>query len=174
MLSNLSDLLMSRVDPNPVQAPSQTSMVAMSPQSQAQAMQQQATPAPAAPPAQAKYLQAGQPVKDFNAMTANMSADNPQGDTPSKYQSLLKGDYTAVRVGQKGAKNIGEALGVETPEMQYKRFLMDHDYTGERLDRALWVKEQSEAKKAELKAKGLSNAQVEKQVNEYLKTLSVD
>jgi hypothetical protein len=51
MLSNLSDLLMSRVDPDPVQAPSQSSMVAMSPQSQAMAQQQ------AMPPAQAQYLQ---------------------------------------------------------------------------------------------------------------------
>lgn len=53
MLSNLSDLLMSRVDPDPVQAPSQSSMVGMSPQSQAQAMQQPV----AAAPAQAQYLQ---------------------------------------------------------------------------------------------------------------------
>lgn len=42
MLSNLSDLLMNRVDPDPVvqQAPAQTSMAGMSQQPQAQAMQQ--------------------------------------------------------------------------------------------------------------------------------------
>lgn len=50
MLSNLSDLLMSRVDPDPVQAQSQTSMVGMSPQVQSPQQGSQA-------PAQAKYLQ---------------------------------------------------------------------------------------------------------------------
>jgi len=111
MLSNLSDLLFSRVDPDPVQtAVSQTAMVGMSPQSQAQALQPVA-----AVPAEAKYLQAGKPVKQFNATTANMTADNPEGvPQTNKYAAALKGDYTALGAG-KGAKSSDEAYKNESP-----------------------------------------------------------
>lgn len=170
MLSNLSDLLFSRVDPDPVQtAVSQTSMVGMSPQSQAMAQQPVA-----AAPAQAKYLQAGQPVKQFNAMTASMTADNPEGaEQMNKYAAALKGDYTALGAG-KGAKSSDEAYKNESPEMKFKRFLLDHKVTGVELDKRLWEKEQAEAKKAELQAKGLPQNQVQKQVNEFLKNLTLD
>ena len=170
MLSNLSDLLFSRVDPDPVQtAVSQTAMVGMSPQALAQAQQPLTVV-----PAEAKYLQAGKPVKQFNATTANMTADNPEGaPQTNKYAAALKGDYTALGAG-KGAKSSDEAYTNESPEMKFKRFLLDHKVTGEELDKRLWEKEQSEMKKAELQAKGLPQKQVEKQVNEFLKNLTLD
>jgi len=58
--------------------------------------------------------------------------------------------------------------------MKFKRFLLDHKVTGEELDKRLWEKEQAEMKKAELQAKGLPQKQVEKQVNEFLKNLTLD
>lgn len=127
MLSNLSDLLFSRVDPDPVQAPatSQTSMVGMSPQSQAQA---------SAPMPQAKYLQAGQPVKQFNAMTANMSATNPTGDEDNPYKKLLKGKY--------GTNEVNSLTGMyETEEDSYRRMLLGHKISGQELDKRLYEKE---------------------------------
>jgi hypothetical protein len=213
MLSNLSDLLMSRVSPDPVQptATLRTSMVGMSPQSQAQVAQQQA---PVQQPAQ--YLQAatngkpsktpkavldwlnsmetegvytppgeipahlqstaqsGQPVKQFNAMTANMSAGNPTGEEPTnKYQALLKGDYTALGAG-KGAKSSVEAFLNESDDMKYKRFLMSHNFTGEALDKKLWEKEQVNAFRDDLSKKGLSRNQIDKKAVEFLKNLKVD
>jgi ribosomal protein L18 len=167
MLSNLSDLLMSRVDPDPVQA--QTSMVAMSPQSQAQAMQQQV----AAAPAQAKYLQAGKPVKQFNAMTANMTAANPTGAVAEdKYKALLKGDYTALN-----PKDYGGSVNAfleESEEMKFKRSRMRPSISDEELNKMLYTREQAVIKRDELKAKGLPMAQVEKQTKEYLKSLGLN
>lgn len=125
MLSNLSDLLFSRVDPDPVQTQSQTSMVAMSPQSQARA---------SAPMPEAKYLQAGQPVKQFNAMTANMSATNPTGDENNPYKQLLKGKY--------GTKEVNSLTGqYETEEDSYRRMLLGHKISGQELDKRLYEKE---------------------------------
>lgn len=169
MLSNLSDLLFSRVDPDPVQtAVSQTSMVAMSPQSQAQAQQPVA-----APPAQAKYLQAGQPVKQFNAMTANMTADNPTGAVAEdKYKALLKGDYTALNPKDYGGSV--NALLEESEEMKFKRSRMRPSISDEELNKMLYTREQAIIKRDELKAKGLPMAQVEKQTKEYLKSLGLN
>ena len=144
-------------------------MVGMSPQAQAQAQQPLTVV-----PAEAKYLQAGKPIKQFNATTANMTADNPEGaPQTNKYAAALKGDYTALGAG-KGAKSSDEAYINESPEMKFKRFLLDHKVTGEELDKRLWEKEQAEMKKAELQAKGLPQKQVEKQVNEFLKNLTLD
>ena len=71
MLSNLSDLLMSRVSPDPVQptATSQTSMVGMSPQSQAQA---------SAPMPQAQYLQAPTQPKSRGAGVGKLVSEYKQ------------------------------------------------------------------------------------------------
>lgn len=167
MLSNLSDLLFSRVDPDPVQ--SQTSMVGMSPQSQAQAMQQTQ-----APPAQAKYLQAGQPVKQFNAMTTNMSAVNPTGAvTEDKYKALLKGDYTALNPKDFGGSSVDAFLN-ESEEMKFKRSRMRPTISEEELNKMLYTREQAVIKRDELKAKGLPMAQVEKQTRAYLKSQGLD
>jgi hypothetical protein len=202
MLSNLSDLLMSRVDPDPVKA--QTAMVGMSPQSQAQAMQQQVAPAPQ----QAQYLQAagkgkpgktpkavldwlnkmdnnefaedaavdtpdGQPVKQFNAMTQNMSAANPTGaPAEDKYKALLKGDYTA-----KDPKKYGGSVNAfleESEEMKFKRSRMRPSISEEELNKMLYTREQAVLKRDELKAKGLSMAQVESQTKAYLKSQGLD
>jgi hypothetical protein len=166
MLSNLSDLLFSRVDPDPVQ--SQTSMVGMSPQSQAQAQQQ------ATPPAQAKYLQAGQPVKQFNAMTTNMSAVNPTGAvTEDKYKALLKGDYTALNPKDFGGSSVDAFLN-ESEEMKFKRSRMRPTISEEELNKMLYTREQAVIKRDELKAKGLPMAQVEKQTRAYLKSQGLD
>jgi hypothetical protein len=74
MLSNLSDLLMSRVDPDPVKA--QTAMVGMSPQSQAQAMQQAPAQQQVAAPQQAQFL--------------NTTAQGKPGKTPQNVLDYLK------------------------------------------------------------------------------------
>jgi len=166
MLSNLSDLLFSRVDPDPVQ--SQTSMAGMSPQSQAQAMQQQVAPA------QAKYLQAGQPVKQFNAMTTNMSASNPTGAvTEDKYKALLKGDYTSLNPKDFGGSSEAAFLN-ESDEMKFKRSRMSPNTSEEELNKILYIREKAVEKGNELKAKGLPMNQVQKQVRDYMKTFAVD
>lgn len=87
MLSNLSDLLFSRVDPDPVQtAVSQTAMVGMSPQSQAQAQQ------PVAAPQQAQFLNTtaqGKPGKtpqnvlDYLKLMEEGGIETPPGEVPS-------------------------------------------------------------------------------------------
>ena len=170
MLSNLSDLLFSRVDPDPVQ--SQTSMVGMSPQSQAQAMQQ--AQQQVAPPAQAKYLQAGQPVKQFNAMTTNMSAGNPTGVVAEdKYKALLKGDYTALNPKDFGGSSVDAFLN-ESEEMKFKRSRMRPTISEEELNKMLYTREQAVIKRDELKSKGLPMAQVEKQTRAYLKSQGLD
>ena len=163
MLSNLSDLLFSRVDPDPVQ--SQSSMVAMSPQSQAQATSQV--------PPQAKYLQAGQPVKQFNAMTANMSAGNPTGVTgEDPYKALLKGDYTALNPKDFGGSSE-KACEAESDLMKFKRSRMRPGISEEELNKMLYTREQAVAKRDELKAKGLPMAQVESGVKSYLKSIGL-
>ena len=208
MLSNLSDLLMSRVDPDPVQptAPSQTSMVAMSPQSQAQVMQQ-------APP-QAQYLQAatngkrgktpkavldwlrsmeeegiytppgqvpaylqsnvqsGQPVKQFNAMTANMSASNPTGNvTEDKYKALLKGDYTSLNPKDFGGSSE-KAFMAESDAMKFKRSRMSPNTSEEELNEMLYFREQADIKRAELLQSGnLSRKQIDEKVLAHIKSL---
>lgn len=163
MLSNLSDLLFSRVDPDPVQ--SQSSMVAMSPQSQAQATSQV--------PAQAKYLQAGQPVKQFNAMTANMSAENPTGVAgEDPYKALLKGDYTSLNPKDFKGGSV-EAFLNESEEMKFKRSRMRPGISEEELNKMLYRREQAVAKRDELKAKGLPMAQVEAGVKSYLKSIGL-
>jgi hypothetical protein len=169
MLSNLSDLLFSRVDPDPVQAPSQTSMVGMSPQSQAQAMQQTQ-----APPAQSKYLQAGQPVKQFNAMTQNMSASNPTGAVAEdKYKALLKGDYTSLNPKDFGGSSEAAFLN-ESDEMKFKRSRGRGNISDAELNKILYLREKAVEKGNELKAKGLPMNQVQKQVKDYMKTFAVD
>lgn len=163
MLSNLSDLLFSRVDPDPVQ--SQSSMVAMSPQSQAQATSQV--------PPQAKYLQAGQPVKQFNAMTANMSAGNPTGVAgEDPYKALLKGDYTSLNPKDFKGGSV-EAFLNESEEMKFKRSRMRPGISEEELNKMLYTREQAVAKRDELKAKGLPMAQVESGVKSYLKSIGL-
>lgn len=113
MLSNLSDLLFNRVDPDPVQAPSKTSMVAMSPQSQAQAMQQQV----AAAPAEAQYLQTagkGKPGKtpqnvlDYLKAMEEGGIETPAGEVPAH---LLEGNQQAQ--GGKTTKKLNLS-GVKT------------------------------------------------------------
>ena len=164
MLSNLSDLLFNRVDPDPVQ--SQTSMVGMSPQSQAQAQQQ------VAPPAQAKYLQAGQPVKQFNAMTTNMSADNPTGVVAEdKYKSLLKGDYTSLNPKDFGGSSEKASMA-ESDMMKFKRSRMREGISEEELNKMLYFREQSDEKRAELMKPGnLSRKQIDQKVLEHIKSL---
>lgn len=165
MLSNLSDLLFERVSPDPVQptATSQTSMVGMSPQSQAQA---------SAPMPQAKYLQAGQPVKQFNAMTANMSAGNPTGaTTEDPYKALLKGDYTALNPKDFGGSSE-KAFMAESDAMKFKRSRMRDGISEEELNKMLYFREQADEKRAELLKPGnLSRKQVDQKVLEYIKSL---
>ena len=163
MLSNLSDLLFSRVDPDPVQAQSQTSMVGMSPQSQAQA---------SAPMQQAKYLQAGQPVKQFNAMTANMSGDNPTGaTTEDPYKALLKGDYTSLNPKDFGGSSE-KAFMAESDAMKFKRSRMREGISEEELNKMLYFREQSDEKRAELMKSGnLSRKQIDDKVMQYIKSL---
>jgi len=163
MLSNLSDLLFSRVDPDPVQTQSQTSMVAMSPQSQAQA---------SAPMPQAKYLQAGQPVKQFNAMTANMSATNPTGAiTEDPYKALLKGDYTALNPKDFGGSSQ-RAFEAESDLMKFKRSRMRDGISEAELNKMLYFREQADEKRAELMQSGnLSRKQIDDKVIQHLKSL---
>jgi hypothetical protein len=165
MLSNLSDLLMSRVSPDPVQptATSQTSMVAMSPQSQTQA---------SAPMPQAKYLQKGQPVKQFNAMTANMSAGNPTGTAgKDKYKALLKGDYTALNPKDFGGSSE-KAFMAESDEMKFKRSRMRDSISEEELNEMLYFREQADAMRAELlKSGNLSRKQIDEKVLAHIKSL---
>ena len=162
MLSNLSDLLFSRVDPDPVQ--SQSSMVAMSPQSQAQATSQV--------PAQAKYLQAGQPVKQFNAMTANMSAGNPTGVTEEDpYKALLKGDYTALNPKDFGGSSE-KAFEAESDLMKFKRSRMRQNISEPELNKMLYFREQADEKRAELlKSGNLSRKQIDEKVLAHIKSL---
>jgi hypothetical protein len=162
MLSNLSDLLFSRVDPDPVQ--SQSSMVAMSPQSQAQATSQI--------PAQAKYLQAGQPVKQFNAMTANMSAGNPTGVTgEDPYKALLKGDYTALNPKDFGGSSE-KAFEAESDMMKFKRSRMRPNISEPELNKMLYFREQADEKRAELlKSGNLSRKQIDEKVLAHIKSL---
>jgi hypothetical protein len=171
MLSNLSDLLMSRVDPDPVKA--QTAMVGMSPQSQAQAMQPVA-----AAPAEAQYLaaaakgkpgktpqnvldylkameeggvytppgevpaflnegakaQGGKPTKKLNLSGVNTTTYDLEEDAGNPYQKLLKGTY--------GTKEVNSLTGkYETEEDSYRRMLLGKNIGGERLDKALYIKE---------------------------------
>lgn len=164
MLSNLSDLLFSRIDPNPAPATSQTSMVGMSPESQAQATQQV--------PAQAKYLQAGQPVKQFNAVTANMSAGNPTGASgEDPYKALLKGDYTALNPKDFGGSSE-KAFQAESDLMKFKRSRMREGISEEELNKMLYFREQADEKRAELlKSGNLSRKQVDEKVLAHIKSL---
>ena len=163
MLSNLSDLLFSRVDPDPVQAPSQTSMVGMSPQSQAQV---------STPPTQAKYLQAGQPVKQFNAVTANMSAGNPTGAVAEdKYKGLLKGDYTSLNPKDFGGSSE-KAFMAESDAMKFKRSRMRDGISEEQLNEMLYYREQADERRAELMKSGnLSRKQIDEKVLQHIKSL---
>ena len=162
MLSNLSDLLFSRVDPDPVQ--SQSSMVAMSPQSQAQATSQV--------PPQAKYLQAGQPVKQFNAMTANMSAGNPTGVTgEDPYKALLKGDYTSLNPKDFGGSSE-KAFEAESDLMKFKRSRMRQNISEPELNKMLYFREQADDMRAELlKSGNLSRKQIDEKVLAHIKSL---
>jgi hypothetical protein len=140
-------------------------MAGMSPQSQAQAMQ--------SPPTQAKYLQAGQPVKQFNAMTQNMSASNPAGAlAEDKYKALLKGDYTSLNPKDFGGSSEAAFLN-ESDEMKFKRSRMSPNTSEEELNKILYIREKAIEKGNELKAKGLPMNQVQKQVRDYMKTISV-
>jgi hypothetical protein len=140
-------------------------MVGMSPQSQAQATSQV--------PPQAKYLQAGQPVKQFNAMTANMSAGNPTGVAgEDPYKALLKGDYTSLNPKDFKGGSV-EAFLNESEEMKFKRSRMRPGISEEELNRMLYTREQAVAKRDELKAKGLPMAQVESGVKSYLKSIGL-
>jgi hypothetical protein len=163
MLSNLSDLLFSRVDPDPVQ--SQSSMVAMSPQSQAQATSQA--------PAQAKYLQAGQPVKQFNAMTANMSAGNPTGDEESVYKQFLKGKYGGGTPEQNktGIYNADGSMKYSTPEEDYRRGMVEAGLKGEDLYKKLYEKERITAFREDLMKQGKSRKQIDEAAVKYLKEI---
>ena len=173
MLSNLSDLLFSRVDPDPVQtAVSQTAMVGMSPQSQAQAQQ------PVSAPQQAQFLnttaqgkpgktpqnvldylklmeeggietppgevpaflnegakaQGGKPTKKLNLSGVNTTTYDLEEDAGNPYQKLLKGTY--------GTKEVNSLTGkYETEEDSYRRMLLGKNIGGERLDKALYIKE---------------------------------
>jgi len=201
MLSNLSDLLMSRVDPDPVKA--QTAMVAMSPQSQAQAMQPVA-----AAPAEAQYLQAaakgkpgktpqnvldylkfmeeggietppgevpaflnegnqqaqgGKPTKKLNLSGVKVTTADLEGDAGNPYQKLLKGKY--------GTKEVNSLTGkYETEEDSYRRMLMRHNMGGERLDRALYIKERMMDFNSKI-PDSLSREEKVKRATEYLKKI---
>jgi hypothetical protein len=174
MLSNLSDLLFSRVDPDPVQtAVSQTAMVGMSPQSQAQAQQPVAAPQQAqflnttaqgkpgktpqnvldylklmeeggieTPPGEvpaflnegAKASKGGKPTKKLNLSGVNATTANLEEDAGNPYQKLLKGTY--------GTKEVNSLTGkYETEEDSYRRMLLGKNIGGERLDKALYIKE---------------------------------
>jgi hypothetical protein len=202
MLSNLSDLLMSRVDPDPVKA--QTAMVGMSPQSQAQAMQQQVAPAPQ----QAQYLQAagkgkpgktpqnvldylksmeeggvytppgevpayllegnqqaqgGKPNKKFNLSGVKTTTADLEEDAGNPYQKLLKGRY--------GTKEVNSLTGMyETEEDSYRRGLLGKKITGERLDRALYIKERMMDFRDKL-PESLSRKEKEKILTEQVKKI---
>jgi hypothetical protein len=162
MLSNLSDLLFSRVDPDPVQ--SQSSMVGMSPQSQAQATSQV--------PSQAKYLQAGQPVKQFNAMTANLSAGNPTGvANEDPYKALLKGDYTSLNPKDFGGSSE-KAFEAESDLMKFKRSRMRQNISEPELNKMLYFREQADDMRAELlKSGNLSRKQIDEKVLAHIKSL---
>jgi hypothetical protein len=197
MLSNLSDLLMSRVDPDPVKA--QTAMVGMSPQSQAQAMQPVA-----AAPAEAQYLaaaakgkpgktpqnvldylkameeggvytppgevpaflnegakaQGGKPTKKLNLSGVNTTTYDLEEDAGNPYQKLLKGTY--------GTKEVNSLTGkYETEEDSYRRMLLGKNIGGERLDRALYIKERMMDFNSKL-PDSLSRKEKEKKATEYL------
>jgi hypothetical protein len=198
MLSNLSDLLMSRVDPDPVKA--QTAMVAMSPQSQAQAMQPVA-----AAPAEAQYLQAaakgkpgktpqnvldylklmeeggvytppgevpaflnegnqqaqgGKPTKKLNLSGVKTTTTDLEGDANNPYKALLKGKY--------GTKEVNYLTGkYETEEDTYRRFLLGHNVGGEKLDRALYIKERMMEFKSKIPDSVTGKAK-EKMLTDYL------
>jgi hypothetical protein len=202
MLSNLSDLLMSRVDPDPVKA--QTAMVGMSPQSQAQAMQQQVAPAPQ----QAQYLQAagkgkpgktpqnvldylksmeeggvytppgevpayllegnqqaqgGKLNKKFNLSGVKTTTADLEEDAGNPYQKLLKGRY--------GTKEVNSLTGMyETEEDSYRRGLLGKKITGERLDRALYIKERMMDFRDKL-PESLSRKEKEKILTEQVKKI---
>jgi hypothetical protein len=201
MLSNLSDLLMSRVDPDPVKA--QTAMVGMSPQSQAQAMQPVA-----AAPAEAQYLAAaakgkpgktpqnvldylkameeggvytppgevpaflneenqqakgGKPTKKLNLSGVKTTTADLEGDAGNPYQKLLKGTY--------GTKEVNSLTGMyETEEDSYRRMLLGKNIGGERLDRALYIKERMMDFNSKL-PDSLSREEKRKRTTEYLKKI---
>jgi hypothetical protein len=171
MLSNLSDLLMSRVDPDPVKA--QTAMVGMSPQSQAQAMQPVA-----AAPAEAQYLAAaakGKPGKtpqnvlDYLKAMEEGGVYTPPGEVPAflnegaKAQggkptkklnlsgvktttSTLEEDagnpYQKLLKGTYGTKVVNSLTDLYDTEVDtYTSFLMRQGIGGEKLDKALYEKE---------------------------------
>jgi hypothetical protein len=203
MLSNLSDLLMSRVDPDPVKA--QTAMVGMSPQSQAQAMQQAPAQQQVAAPQQAQFLnttaqgkpgktpqnvldylklmeeggietppgevpahllegnqqeQGGKPTKKLNLSGVKVTTADLEGDAGNPYQKLLKGKY--------GTKEVNSLTGkYETEEDSYRRMLMGHNIGGERLDRALYIKERMMDFNSKL-PDSLSRKQKETKATEYL------
>ena len=201
MLSNLSDLLFNRVDPDPVQtAVSQTSMVGMSPQSQAQAQQPVA-----AAPAEAQYLaaaakgkpgktpqnvldylklmeeggvytppgevpaflnegnqqaQGGKPIKKLNLSGIKPTTTDLEGDANNPYKGLLKGKY--------GTKEVNSLTGMyETEEDSYRRMLLGKNIGGEKLDRALYIKERMMDFNSKL-PDSLSRKEKEKKATEYL------
>jgi hypothetical protein len=203
MLSNLSDLLFNRVDPDPVQtAVSQTSMVGMSPQSQAQAQQ------PVAAPQQAQFLnttaqgkpgktpqnvldylklmeeggvytppgevpaflnegnqqaQGGKTTKKLNLSGVKTTTADLEGDAGNPYQKLLKGKY--------GTKEVNSLTGMyETEEDSYRRMLLGKNIGGERLDRALYIKERMMDFNSKL-PDSLSREEKVKRTTEYLKKI---
>ena len=167
MLSNLSDLLFNRVDPDPVQTTvSQTAMVGMSPKSQAQAQQQYYAPQQAqflntatqgkpgkTPQAVLDFLkkmdnnefaedtetateaaQGGKSGKKLNFTGVKSTTTDFDGDANNPYKALLKGKY--------GTKEVNPLTGLyETEEDTYRRFLLGHNVGGEKLDKALYMKE---------------------------------
>jgi hypothetical protein len=203
MLSNLSDLLMSRVDPDPVK--SQTSMVAMSPQSQAQAMQQQPAaqaPAPAqflnaatqgkpgkTPQAVLDYLksmeeggvytppgevpahllegnqqaQGGKPTKKLNLTGVKTTTADLEEDAGNPYQSVLKGKY--------GTKWVS-GNQYETEEDSYRRMLMRMGVKGEKLDKALYMKERMMDYKYNKLPDSLTIKEKEQKLTDYYNQIS--
>jgi hypothetical protein len=196
MLSNLSDLLMSRVDPDP--AKSQTSMVAMSPQSQAQAMQQQpAVQAPA--PAQflnaatqgkpgktpqnvldwlkkmdnnefaedtetaTEAVQGGKPTKKLNLSGVKVTTADLEEDAGNPYQSVLKGKY--------GTKWVS-GNQYETEEDSYRRMLMRMGVKGEKLDKALYMKERMMDYKYNKLPDSLTIKEKEQKLTDYYNQIS--
>lgn len=198
MLSNLSDLLMSRVDPNP--APSQTSMVAMSPQSQAQAMQQQ--PASQAPQ-QPQFLNAatqGKPGKTPQAVLdylqsmeqggiytppGEVPAYLAEGKNPNKKLNIAATKITTTNLeedsgnpyqkllkGTYGTKEVNSLTGqYETEEDSYRRMLLGKNMGGERLDRELYLKERMMDFDSKL-PDSISRKEKEKRLTDYLNKIS--
>ena len=198
MLSNLSDLLLSRVSPDPVQpvATSRTSMLGMSPESQAQVAQQQVPVQQ-----QAQYLQAasnGKPGKTPKAVLDwlnSMETEGvytPPGEIPAHLQSPEKlgqpvkkfnamtenmsvanptGDddnpYKKLLKGTYGTKNVFGAQ-YETEEDTYRRMLLSHKVTGETLDKKLYERERVMDYRNSLMEKGIPRREIDKKAVQYL------